>query len=148
MLERGPGLMAAALSNPPGALDPAVVNGRRWRCAEVPAVNGHGSARAVAGLMAALAEGRLLSAATRQALASPVAEGWDRVVGSRCRWGLGVGVDGDGFGMGGLGGSVGWWSRSGAYAAAFVTGHVADHERGERLEAAVREALALPPALA
>jgi hypothetical protein len=40
---------------------PAVVNGRAWRTAQVPAVNGHGTARGAAGLYAALLRGELLS---------------------------------------------------------------------------------------
>ena len=41
-------LLRQALTVPPDALRPAVVNGARWRAAEVPAVNGHGTARGVA----------------------------------------------------------------------------------------------------
>ena len=33
----------------------------------------------------------------------------DVVMGDRRRWGLGVVVESDGYGMGGTGGSVGWW---------------------------------------
>jgi CubicO group peptidase (beta-lactamase class C family) len=39
-------LLRRGLTNPPGAIDPAVVNGERWRRAEIPAVNGHGRRRA------------------------------------------------------------------------------------------------------
>ena len=135
-----------ALSNPPGALDPAVANGVAWRRAEVPAVNGHGTARAVAGLFAALAEGRVLSSAMLEALTSVQADGFDRMVQEPCRWGLGVGIEPeDGWGMGGVGGSFAWWSHAGEYAVAFVTGHVADHDRGGALENAVRAVLQLPP---
>ena len=69
----------------------------------------------------------------------------DRVVGAEVQWGLGFGVDPDGYGMGGLGGSFGWWSENGQYAFGFVTGLVADHERGDRVENAVRDVLGLPP---
>ena len=41
------------------------MNSGRWRQAEVPAVNGHGTARAVAGLYVALEQGRILSEETR-----------------------------------------------------------------------------------
>jgi CubicO group peptidase (beta-lactamase class C family) len=57
-----PALYARAISNPPGALDAAVVNGAAWRAAEIPAVNGHGTARAMADFYHALAAGQLLSA--------------------------------------------------------------------------------------
>jgi hypothetical protein len=69
----------------------------------------------------------------------------DLVVGSEVEWGLGVMLDPDGFGMGGTGGSFGWWSEAGQYAASFLTGHVGSHDRGDRLENAVREVLDLPP---
>jgi hypothetical protein len=73
------------------------------------------------------------------------AAGHDRVVGSDVSWGLGVGVDEDGWGMGGTGGSFGWWSQAGRYALGFVTGHVAGHDRGGRVENAVRSCLGLDP---
>ncbi len=138
------GLMGAALANPPGVLDPQVVNSDAWRRAEIPAVNGHGTARGVAGLFAAIAEGRLLSREVRQDMTSASARGYDQVVGADVAWGLGVGVDDDGWGMGGTGGNVGWWSEQGRYAFGFVTGHVADHDRAERLENALRDVLGLP----
>ncbi len=142
----GDRLMLRALANPPGALDPEVVNSVAWRSAEIPAVNGHGTARAVAGLFAALATGGLLSADLLAELTAVTAEGTDRVVGAPITWGLGVSVDpGDGWGMGGTGGSFGWWSEAGRYAIGFVTGDVAGHDRGELLENVVREVLGLAP---
>src|SRR5262249_10249923 len=56
-----PELYWRAVGNPPGALDPAIVNGSAWRGAEVPAINGHGTARGAAGLYAALLRAELLS---------------------------------------------------------------------------------------
>ena len=141
----GDRLMLRALSNPPGALDPDVVNSRAWRTAEIPAVNGHGTARAVAGFFAGLAGGRLLSPTMLREMTTVAAEGQDRVVGAPVRWGLGVGVDDDGWGMGGTGGSFGWWSEAGGYALGFVTGHVAGHDRGGRVENALRACLGLAP---
>jgi hypothetical protein len=69
----------------------------------------------------------------------------DHVLGSEAAWGLGVQIDDDGFGMGGTGGSLGWWSSEGRYAIGFVTGYVADHDRVTRLDNAVRGCLGLPP---
>jgi hypothetical protein len=138
--------MLRALGNPPGALDPAVVNSDAWRRAEIPAVNGHGTARAVAGLFRTLAAGELLSPALLAEMTAVTAEGTDRVVGAPVTWGLGVSVDpDDGWGMGGTGGSFGWWSEAGRYAIGFVTGDIAGHDRGNRLENGVREALGLGP---
>jgi CubicO group peptidase (beta-lactamase class C family) len=48
-------LQYAALMNPPPS--PAAVNTREWRAAEIPAVNGHGTARALARIYGALARG-------------------------------------------------------------------------------------------
>jgi CubicO group peptidase (beta-lactamase class C family) len=142
----GDRLMLRALGNPPGALDPAVVNSDAWRRAEIPAVNGHGTARAVAGLFRTLAAGELLSPALLAEMTAVTAEGTDRVVGAPVTWGLGVSVDlDDGWGMGGTGGSFGWWSEAGRYAIGFVTGDIAGHDRGNRLENAVRDVLGLHP---
>ncbi len=66
------------------------------------------------------------------------ASGRDLVLDAPAAWGLGFAVDEDGFGMGGAGGSFGWWSRAGRYAFAFLTGYVAGHDRGDRLENAFR----------
>ena len=105
--------MARALANPPGSLDASVVNSSAWRRAEIPAVNGHGSARAVAGLFAALGEGRLLSPAMTADLEAVAIRMVDHVLGHEAAWGLGVQIEADGFGMGGTGGSLGWWSNEG-----------------------------------
>jgi hypothetical protein len=108
-------------------------------------VNGHGTARAVAGLYAALAEGRLLGDDMRDQLLSGQGDEPDLVIGDVREWGLGVAMDADGCGMGGVGGSFGWWSRVGGYTFAFLTGHIGDHDRGDRLENGFREVLGLPP---
>lgn len=138
-------LYRQAMGNPPGALDHDVVNGTRWRCAQVPAVNGHGTAESVAGFFAALLTGDLLSPAVLAELATAHCSGPDAVMGGESAWGLGVGVDEDGFGMGGTGGSVGWASKQGGYTFAFLTGHVGTHDRADLLENAVRQCLNLAP---
>lgn len=138
-------LYSRAIANPPGAREAAVVNMERWRRAEVPAINGHGTARAVAGFYAALAQGRLLSPALASELTRRRGAAPELVMGGAREWGLGVALDADGYGMGGLGGSFGWWSEVGQYAMAFLTGHIGNHDRGDRLERAVRETLELPP---
>ncbi len=141
---RGSGpLSARALGNPAGALDPAVVNSTPWRTAEIPAVNAHVTARAVAAFYALLANGRLLHRDLVTEMTTVQAAGPDAVTGTDVRWGLGVGIEPDGWGMGGIGGSVGWWSVEGGYAFAFVTAELADHERATRLENAVRSCLGL-----
>ncbi len=72
------------------------------------------------------------------------------MLGADTAWGLGFAVEpSDGWGMGGLGGSFGWWSEAGRYAIGFVTGHAAPdvtgEDPGDRLENAVREVLGLDP---
>ena len=134
-----------SLDNPPGALDPAIVNSTAWRRAEIAAVNGHGTARSVAGLYVALTQGGLLSPSLLAEAVRVHAAGHDQVLGQDASWGLGFGVDGDGFGMGGLGGSYGWWSESGGYAFAFLTGHLGDPDRGDRVEGVLRRVLGLSP---
>ena len=48
---------AKAFMNPPGGMRPGLVNTREWRAAEIPAGNGHGTARSLAQLYGALARG-------------------------------------------------------------------------------------------
>jgi CubicO group peptidase (beta-lactamase class C family) len=144
-LEGRPELYRRAIANPPGALDPAVVNSRTWRAAQVPAINGHGTARGVAGLYAALLQGELLSRTLLAEATTVHSSGVDAVFGGDNAWGLGFGIDPDGFGMGGLGGSVGWASSAGGYVFGFVTGTVGTHQRALDIENALRSCLDLPP---
>ena len=141
-----PALFAESLLNPPGVLNAEVVNSERFRQAEIPAVNGHGTAGAVAGFYAALLDGRLLSPPLRDEVATAQAGGVDLVLGGEPReWGLGFIVDEDGLGMGGTGGSSGWASTAGRYAFAFLTGAMGTHDRADQLEGTLRECLGLPP---
>ncbi|HET7798999.1 MAG TPA: serine hydrolase domain-containing protein [Humibacillus xanthopallidus] len=141
-----PALLRQALLNPPGALVQDTVNSSALRRALVPAINGHGTARAVAGLYAALLAGRVISPSLRDEAATAQAHGIDRVMGGPERaWGLGFGVDDEGFGMGGIGGSAGWASTRDEYAFAFVTGTMGDHDRSDAVETAFRDVLGLPP---
>jgi CubicO group peptidase (beta-lactamase class C family) len=126
-----------ALGNPPGMLDLDVVNGEPWRRAEIPAVNGHGSARAVARFYAALSEGgtldgvTVLREATVREMASVQCSGPDVLLGDDVSWGLGVGVDEQGFGMGGLGGAYGGGDLTRRLGFGYVTAAMADHARVE-----------------
>ena len=134
-----------ALANPPGVLDPDVVNGRAYRAAEVPAVNGHGTARAVARFYGALLGGELLSEGLRDQALSPQATGIDEVVGEYLSWGLGLQVDDDGFGMGGVGGAFGGASRTGGYGIGFLPAHMGDYDRVDQVEGVLRECLGVSP---
>jgi CubicO group peptidase (beta-lactamase class C family) len=86
-----PELYRRAIGNPPGAREAEVVNSPRWRGAEIPAINGHGTARAVAGLYAALVEHRLLDASVLNEATTVQASGIDQVFGEPAAWGLGFG---------------------------------------------------------
>jgi CubicO group peptidase (beta-lactamase class C family) len=140
-----PALYGRAIANPPGSQEAAVVNGASWRAAEVPAINGHGTARGIAGLYAALLGGRLLSPSLLAEATTAQCSGVDRVFGFENALGLGFAVDPDGYGMGGLGGSVGWASTAGGYAYAFVAGSMGNHDRSDTVENALRACLGLPP---
>ena len=138
----GPALYQRAMSNPPGVFDPAVVNGRAWRAAEVPAVNGHGTARAAAGLYVALAAGDLLSPGLLADATAAQCSGVDAVFGEPVSWGLGFGVDDGGYGMGGVGGSYAGFADG--YAFCFLTAAMGDHDRATAVENAFRGCLGLP----
>lgn len=140
-----PELYRRAVGNPPGAFDPAVVNSGAWRAAEVPAINGHGTARGTAGLYAALLAGKLMSPAMLREATTAQCAGVDAVFGEDSAWGLGFGVDPEGFGMGGSGGSYAGASTIGGYAFAFVTGSMGSHARGTAVENAFRACLGMPP---
>lgn len=139
-----PRLYERAIANPPGAQDDAVVNGARWRAAEIPAINGHGTARAIAGFYQALSSGTLLSPGLLAEAVTPQCTGVDRVFGAENSWGLGFGIDGEGFGMGGLGGSYGGAVTAGGYTIGFVTGSVGTEDRLTPVENTLRSCLGLP----
>ncbi|MGZ8601221.1 MAG: serine hydrolase domain-containing protein [Actinomycetota bacterium] len=128
-------IYARALGNPPGVLDLDVVNGSAWRRAEIPALNGHATARGVARFYAALSEGgtldgvTLLGDETVRAMATVQCSGPDVLLGEEASWGLGVGVDGSGFGMGGLGGAYGGGDLQRRFGFGYVTAAMADHDR-------------------
>ncbi len=138
-VEGKPELYRRAITNPPGNQDPAVVNSAAWRAAEIPAINGHGTARSVAGFYAALP--KLLSSGLLAEATTAQCSGQDRVFGADNAWGLGFGVDGEDYGMGGLGGNYG--GAAADYTFAFLTGHVGGFDRATDLENALRSVLGL-----
>lgn len=140
----------ASLDNPPGMLDVDVVNSAAYRAAEIPAVNGHGTARAIARFYAGLAAGgeldgfRLLGPETLAAALRPQASGRDELLEDDAVWSLGFRVDdGESFGLGGIGGFSGsGLRRSGvALGYGYVTCLLAGYDRTEACEDALEEAL-------
>jgi CubicO group peptidase (beta-lactamase class C family) len=112
-----------AIANPRPVLDPALVNSREWRAAEIPAANGHATARSLAALYGALATGgklndyRVLTAESIKRAHTEQAIGPDLVLGVVSRWGLGfvlnqptapIGPNPRTFGHPGAGGSLGF----------------------------------------
>jgi CubicO group peptidase (beta-lactamase class C family) len=116
-------MTALAFTNPLLPLLPDVVNSRAWRAAELPAVNGHTNARALARLYGALASGgslddyRVLTGDSIAAARKQEAMGKDLVLGETTRFGPGFmlshpeeafGPNEGAFGHPGGGGSIGF----------------------------------------
>jgi CubicO group peptidase (beta-lactamase class C family) len=112
-----------AIANPRPCVDAELVNSREWRGAEIPAANGHATARALATLYGALATGgelngyRVLTPASIKRAYTEQANGPDLVLGVNSRWGLGfalnqpaapIGPNPRTFGHPGAGGSIGF----------------------------------------
>jgi CubicO group peptidase (beta-lactamase class C family) len=133
-----------ALTNPAGGLDLDVLNSEIWRTPEVPAVNGHGTARSVARFYAALAgwlPERLFSPALQAEVLTPVAEGHDALLDRSVAWGLGLQFEESYAGMGGIGGSDGMVNLDKGYAFGYVTRRLADHDRAISLADTVESCL-------
>jgi CubicO group peptidase (beta-lactamase class C family) len=127
---------APALGRPPGVLDPAVLNNRRWRTTSFPAIGMHASARGLARFYDQLlpADGpvaELLGPELHRGFVTSQATGHDLVLDREVSWTLGFQVDGDDIGMGGAGGCSAWYSFGGRYAAAYVTRGLGDHTRAD-----------------
>ncbi len=109
-----------AIGNPPGTF--RSLNTREWRAAEIPAANGHTTARAAARMYAALAQGgeldgvRLLSQEAIERAAVERSDGVEATLGGEMRFGLGfqlnrppnLGPNLRAFGHAGYGGSLGF----------------------------------------
>jgi len=128
-LEMNPAMMMA-LASP--ALDPARANGRDWRAAELPAMNGHGSAQGIAKLYAGAISGEMLSPDALAAMTRIAADRIDLVIGFNPQWGMGVATNGSGmfgplpdvFGHSGWGGSFGCAHRPSGLAIGYALNHM------------------------
>jgi CubicO group peptidase (beta-lactamase class C family) len=110
-------LLHRAYLNPPAVSGLGTVNTRAWRAAEIPSANAHATARAVAGIYAALVEHRLLGRAMLDEATGETSAGEDFVLGRPSRFGLGfqltqperpLGPSPRAFGHFGAGGSLGF----------------------------------------
>jgi CubicO group peptidase (beta-lactamase class C family) len=114
---------ARTFNNPPTALKLSAVNARAWRGAEIPAANGHTTARALARLYGALADGgqvdgvRILSPAALSRCYTEESAGTDEVLMVPTRFSTGfmltqahdpIGPNPHAFGHPGAGGSLGF----------------------------------------
>jgi CubicO group peptidase (beta-lactamase class C family) len=141
-------LYRQAIDNPPGPRDLEIVNGEAWRRAEIPAVNGHATAAGLARFFTGLVAGgeldgvRLVAPGTVAAMGAGELTAHDALLEEEVTWGLGVWVDHDGFGMGGLGGSLAMCDPDLGLAEAYVTRQMGTHDRSIALDEALRAALA------
>lgn len=142
---------ARALTRPAGLLDPALLNGARWRRTSFPAVGLHTDAVSLArwydDLAASLApeaRGRLRTRLGEPLLREAVTGAGaarDGFTGDEADWALGMRVDGGETGMGGLGGSAAWHSPGHDYSLGFVTRGLGTHQRVDELADLVEECL-------
>lgn len=123
-------MTARAFTNPISVALPTSVASREWRAAELPSVNGHATARAIAGLYGSIAAGRLLSRESVDRARTERSYGDDAVLGVTTRFGLGYmlsqpddpfGPNAGSFGHPGAGGSVGFADPSLGLGFGYVT---------------------------
>lgn len=122
--------------NPPGLSGAGWANTREWRLAEIPSTNGHATARGVARVYAALANGgsidhvRVISPEVLHEAAAEQAYGTDLVLERTTRFGLGfqlthpermLGPNPNAFGHFGAGGSLGFCDPDTGVAFGYVT---------------------------
>lgn len=158
IMDEPDGIVARTFANPMSILTGP--NTTEWKSAEIPSANGHGTARAIAKVYAALAahgehEGvRVLSREGVQRLCTERSRGDDRVLGLPTRFGSGVMLSQDvpggsfgrgGFGHPGAGGSVGWADTEANVAFGYTMnrmgGHILVDPRARALADAVYECL-------
>lgn len=136
-----------ALTRPPGLLDPAYLRTEAWRRTSSPAVGLHTDARSLAAFYDDLSRedgvlAGLLGADLRAQMLRAQASGPDAFLRGPATWSLGLRVDDDEPGMGGIGGSAAWWSPAHGYAMAYVTRGLLDHARVDAVATAVEQHLA------
>lgn len=110
-------LMIPTLVNP--KLDPAEFNTAPMRTVSLAGINGHGNARSIARVQAAVSHGgevggvRLLSPATVERIFEVQADGVDQVLLTPMRWGVGYGLPQPVAAPAVPGGRVCWWTGYG-----------------------------------
>ncbi|PKQ08778.1 MAG: hypothetical protein CVT73_05820, partial [Alphaproteobacteria bacterium HGW-Alphaproteobacteria-12] len=145
--------------NPPGISGAGTVNTAAWRSAELPSTNGHGTARGIARIYAALAAGGsiggvdILSPATLATAVEEQSYGPDRVLDRESRFALGfqlpqperpLGPNEAAFGHFGAGGSLGFCDPEARVAFGYVTNDMGprwQNPRNKALLAAIYDSL-------
>jgi CubicO group peptidase (beta-lactamase class C family) len=140
-------MSALAHFNPPGYSSIGVVNSARWRSAQVPSTNGHGSARGLARFYAALLEpGRILSPDLLALATRPHSVGPCPILGEEVAFGLGftptsrrrpLGPNPRSFGHFGTGGALGFADPDAGVAFGYVMNHVVPRWQSSRNRALV-----------
>ncbi|WP_345462063.1 serine hydrolase domain-containing protein [Nocardioides marinquilinus] len=125
-----------ALGRPAGLLDPAVLNGDRFRGTSFPAIALHASARGLARFYDDLMTpggpvATRLGPDAHAALTTAQASGHDLVLDRHVAWTCGLQVDDDELGMGGAGGCSAWWSYGRRHGAAYLTRGLGGPDRAE-----------------
>jgi CubicO group peptidase (beta-lactamase class C family) len=143
----------AAVTNPD--MEPTLPNDRAWRAAEIPAGNGHASARGLARLYAAVASGGtqdgvgLMRRETVEALIAVQTERVDLLLGVAPRWAHGVtrnplglyGPHPGTFGHAGWGGSFGCADLGTGVAIGYVLNQMGERVVGDPRSSALAEAV-------
>jgi CubicO group peptidase (beta-lactamase class C family) len=132
-------LWERALGNPRGLLETEVLNGHGWRTSEIPAVNGHCTARGLAAVYEDLPN--LLPEDLLAEAIKPQVEGVDQLLQEHAVWTLGWRRDGGWYGMGGVGGSSAGHDEEKGYTLAYVTRRLGTHDRGNACWDAMDECL-------
>jgi len=145
--------------NPPGISGAGWVNSPEWRMAEIPSTNGHGTARGIARIYAALANGgaidgvEILSPAMLAEATTEQSFGPDLILDRESRFALGfqlpqaerrLGPNDAAFGHFGAGGSLGFCDPAARVAFAYVTNDMGprwQNPRNKALIAAIYESL-------
>lgn len=142
-----------AYLNPGGLSGAGVINTARWRAAEIPATNGHATARGVARVYSALAAGgaidgvEVVDTATLAAVTTEQVYGEDRVLHRSTRFGLGfqltqrerpLGPNSGAFGHFGAGGSLGFCDPQAGMAFGYVMNEMGPRWQNPRNRALVQ----------
>lgn len=123
-----------SLSRPLGAMDPERINSAAFRQSSFGAINLHTSARALAGFYATVTDPdgpvrELLGEKLHTEYLTVQVTDLDQTVQERVNWTLGMFRTDNFLGMGGLGGSAGYWSFTNDHGVAYVTRRLHDHAR-------------------